>query len=120
MMRKWMKRMLSALLVLVVMLGGSISAFAATSGEIKAEEDRLKALIGSLDSEKITKITIEQFRPGQGLVASESDSEEAISVWVNLFKRMEITGVEYEALYGAFGTVYIHDERGKVRVCVHS
>ena len=112
-----MKQTLAALLALLTLFScGAISAFAATPGEIKAEEERMKALIDSLDSEKITKITIERFLPNQGLVVNESSSEKAIKAWVDLFQQMEIKGVEFEYLSGGFGTIYIHDERGNVRM----
>jgi hypothetical protein len=94
---------------------GLIPASAATPGEIQAEEQRMKALITSLDADKITKITIEQMTPN-GMVIQESSAKEAVQAWVNLFQRMELTGVAFEYGAGGNGTVYIHDERGKVRI----
>ena len=108
------KQILATILALSILFScGIIPAAAATPGEIQAEEDRVKALIASLDADKITKITIEQMTPN-GMIVKESSSKEAIKAWVDLYKRMEITGVEFDYLSGGFGTVYIHDDRGKI------
>jgi len=110
------KQTLAAFLAFIALFSCCIiSASAATPAEIQAEEDRVKALIASLDAQKITKVTIEQINPN-GRVVSESSSKDVIVAWVDLFKRMEITGVEFEYLTGSFGTIYINDERGKVRI----
>jgi len=110
------RRILASLLAAFILFCcGGIPAFAATPGEIQAEEERVKTLIASLDAEKITKITIEQYTPN-GRFVYGSKAKKAIAAWVDLFQRMEITGVAFEYAGGSNAVVYMHDERGKVRI----
>ena len=91
----------------------------ATPAEIKSEEQRVEAAISSMDADKISKLVIEQILPtqeGSQISTYESNSQEAIEAWVNLFQRMEIVGVEFEYLTGGNMVVYIVDEQGETRL----
>jgi len=92
----------------------------ATPNEIKAEEQRLKSLMSSLDVEKISKIEIEvgihTRKNGFQLVAYESDSQETIQTWVDLFQRMEISADQDEIIMGGGMNINVYDKNGKTRI----
>jgi len=78
-----------------------------------AEEQRVKQLFLSLEAAQIDKIVFEQVTPSDHGIY-ESDSKNVIAAWVNLLNAMDISGEQFDFIFGVGVSIAVYIGKEKI------